>query len=208
MSSWFFFSKKLNETESLCSTFDQELLTIYLSIQHICHFCEGRPFLLWTNHKPSVTVLSRVTVPILPHQRCHLVFISESNVQMFYLPNLQNVVADFLSQPCLPSQSTDDAAAAAAAPPINFKEMAAEQNQCTETQRLLGRTSLTIVPTSWQSPPSQQCLNRGFRPVVRNKFQQDIFSHLHNISHPHGLASCPLVLSRYFWSGLAWDMAA
>ncbi len=108
----------------------------------------------------------------------------------------------------MPSQLTDDAAAARDAPPISFKEMAAKQNQCTETQRLLGRTSLTIVPTSWQTPHSQQCLNRGFRLVVRKKFQQEIFSHLHKILRPGRLASCRLVLSRYFWSGLAWDMTA
>jgi hypothetical protein len=39
-----FFSKKLTEMESHYSTFDQELIAVYLSIQNFHHFCEGRPF--------------------------------------------------------------------------------------------------------------------------------------------------------------------
>jgi hypothetical protein len=42
-----------------------------------------------------VTALSRVSAPISPQQQCHLALISEFNVQMFYLPGLKNVVADF-----------------------------------------------------------------------------------------------------------------
>ncbi len=31
----------------------QELLAIYLAIQHFRHFLEGRPFQVLTDHKPS-----------------------------------------------------------------------------------------------------------------------------------------------------------
>jgi hypothetical protein len=61
-----FFSKKLNSTEFQYSTFDRELLAAYLSICHFCHFCEGRQFQLYTDHKPLVTALSRVTPPQFP----------------------------------------------------------------------------------------------------------------------------------------------
>jgi hypothetical protein len=50
-----FFSKKLAEIESHYSTFDQELLAVYLSIQNFHHFCEGRPFQLWTDHDCHVS---------------------------------------------------------------------------------------------------------------------------------------------------------
>jgi transposase InsO family protein len=36
-------------------------------------------------------------------------------------------------------------AAAAAADPVDFEEMATEQNHCPETQRLLGGTSLKLA---------------------------------------------------------------
>jgi hypothetical protein len=111
------------------STFDRELLAVQAAITHFCHFCEGHLFQLWTDHKPLVTALSHVSVPISPRQQCHLVFISEFNVQLLYLPGLKNVVADFLSRP-LP-EPTETVAAAASADPVDFEETATKQNCCT-----------------------------------------------------------------------------
>jgi hypothetical protein len=90
-----FFPRKLTDTESRYSTFDGELLATQAAIKHFRHFCEGRAFQLWTDHKPLITALSRVSVPISPRQQRYLVFISEFNVQLLYLPGLKNVVTDF-----------------------------------------------------------------------------------------------------------------
>ncbi len=65
--------------------FDRELFAAYAANKHFCHFCKGFAFPLWTDHKPLVTALSRVSVPISPRQQRHLAFISEFNVQMLYL---------------------------------------------------------------------------------------------------------------------------
>ncbi len=62
---------------------------------------------------------------------------------MLYLPGLKNVVADFLSRPN--QATTGSVAAALAADPVDFEEMAAEQNRCPETQRLLGGKSLKLA---------------------------------------------------------------
>ncbi len=72
-----------------------------------------------------------------------MAFISELNVQMLYLPGLKNVVADFLSRPY--QATTGSVAAASAADPMDFEEMAAEQNRCPEMQRLLAGTSLKLA---------------------------------------------------------------
>jgi hypothetical protein len=72
-----------------------------------------------------------------------LAFISEFNVQLLYLPGLKNVVADFLSRPN--QTTTGSVAATLAADPVDFKEMAAEQNSCPETQCLLSGTSLKLA---------------------------------------------------------------
>ncbi len=53
-----FFPRKLSDTESRYSTFDQELLAAYASIRHFWYFCERHLFQLWTDHKPLVTSLS------------------------------------------------------------------------------------------------------------------------------------------------------
>ncbi len=101
-----FFSCKLKDTESRYSTFDRKLLGAQAAIKHFRHFCEGHAFQLWTDHKPHVTALFRVSVPISPRQQRHLVFISEFNVQLLYLPGLKNVVPDFLSHPLPTSTET------------------------------------------------------------------------------------------------------
>jgi hypothetical protein len=125
------------------STFDRKLLAAHAAIKHFCHFCKGRAFQLWTDHKPLVTAISCVSAPISPKKQRHLAFISEFNVQLLYLLGLKNVVADFLSRPN--QTATGSVAATSAADPVDFEEMAAEQNRCPETQRLLGGTSLKLA---------------------------------------------------------------
>ena len=45
-----FFSTKLKPAETRYSTFDRELLAIYLGIKHFRHFVEGRQFHVLTDH--------------------------------------------------------------------------------------------------------------------------------------------------------------
>jgi hypothetical protein len=122
-----FFSRKLMDTESRYSTIDRELLAAQAAIKHFRHFCEGHLFQLLTDHKPLINALSRVSTPISPRQQRHMAFISEFNIQLLYL------------------HSTGTVTATAAADPVDFEEMAAEQNRCPETQRLLGGTSLKLA---------------------------------------------------------------
>jgi hypothetical protein len=97
-----FYANSLTDTDSRYSTFDRKLLAAQAAIKHFHHFCKGRAFPLWTDHKLLVTAISRVSAPILPRQQCHLVLISELNVQLLYLPGLKNVIANFLSRPTPP----------------------------------------------------------------------------------------------------------
>jgi hypothetical protein len=107
-------------------------LAAQAAIKHFRHFCEGRAFQLWTDHKPLVTAISHISAPISPRQQHHLAFISEFNVQLLYLPSLKNVVADFLSRPTTPTSGP--VAATTVTDPVVFKEIAAEQHRCLETQ--------------------------------------------------------------------------
>jgi hypothetical protein len=103
-----------------------------------------------------------------------LVFLSRFNVQLLYLPGLKNVVADFLSRPL--SKSTGTVAATAVADPVDFEEMAAKQNRCAETQRLLGGTSLKLAFRQTSAQRLAGDISTGvFRPVVPIKFRKDIF---------------------------------
>jgi hypothetical protein len=137
-----FFSRKLTDTESPYSTFDRELLAAHAAIKHFCHFCKGRAFQLWTDQKPLVTAISRVSAPISPKQR-HLAFISEFYVQLLNLPGLKNVVADFLSRPN--QIIAGSVASTTLADSVDFEEMATGQIRCPEMQCLLGGTSLKLA---------------------------------------------------------------
>ncbi len=52
-----FFSKAMKPAERRYSTFDRELLAIYLAIKHFRHFVEGRLFHILTDHKPITFAL-------------------------------------------------------------------------------------------------------------------------------------------------------
>jgi hypothetical protein len=91
-------------------------LAAQAEIKHVRHFFEGHVFQLWTDHKPLVTALSRISIPISPRQQRHLAFISEFSVQLLYLPGLKNVVADFLSRP--PPHTTGSVAATTVNKPV------------------------------------------------------------------------------------------
>ena len=53
-----YFSRKLTPPETRYSTFDRELLAVYLSIRHFRHMVEGREFSVLTDHKPLTRALS------------------------------------------------------------------------------------------------------------------------------------------------------
>jgi hypothetical protein len=164
----------LTDTESRYSLFDWELLAAFAAICHFHHFYEGRSLQLWTDHKPLVTAFSRVSVPIFPRQQHHLAFISEFSLQILYLQGLKNVVADFFVSPFpTPLESAETVAASEAADPINLKAMAAEQNCCAETQRLLRSSSLQLIfLLSRRSTPRWQCFNRHLLPICPRKIQK------------------------------------
>jgi hypothetical protein len=103
-----------------------------------------------------------------------LAFISEFNVQILYLPGLKNVVVDFLSRP---NQITaGSVTAGSVTDPVDFKEMAAEQNCCPETQGLLGGTSLKLAFRQTGAQSLAGDVSTGnFCPIVPLKFRKKHF---------------------------------
>ena len=81
-----FFSKKLSPTESRYSTFDRELLAVFLSVRHFRFFLEGRPFTLFTDHKPLVSAMFKSSPPWSARQQRQLSFISEFTTSLVHLP--------------------------------------------------------------------------------------------------------------------------
>ncbi|OBQ32412.1 MAG: hypothetical protein AN484_27985, partial [Aphanizomenon flos-aquae WA102] len=166
----------------------------------------GRPFQLWTDHKPLLAAMTRISPPISPRQQRHLAFVSEFNVLLVYVPGPENVVADFLSRP---PQVPEATTAAAATTPVNFQALAAAQLTCKETQQLLTSNSLQIVYQDIGDLQLAGDASTGvFRPLVPVQFRHNIFNQLHDIAHPGRLASRRIVSSRFVWRGLAKDVTA
>ena len=92
-----FFSRKLSSAEKKYSTFDRELLAAYQAVRHFRHFVEGKPFTLYTDHKPLTFALSN-NADRSPRQSRHLSFIAEFTSDIRHAKGKFNVVADTLSR--------------------------------------------------------------------------------------------------------------
>ena len=73
-----FFSRALKPAETRYSTYDPELLAIYLAIKCFRYFLERRDFHMLTDHKPLIYALSSRLDRHSPRQIHHLDFISHS----------------------------------------------------------------------------------------------------------------------------------
>ena len=49
-----YFSRKFSPAETRYSTFDRELLAVYLAVKHFKHFVEGHKFFILIDHKPLI----------------------------------------------------------------------------------------------------------------------------------------------------------
>jgi hypothetical protein len=114
-------------------------------IKHFRSRLEGRFFQLWTDHKPLIFALSRVSSPTSGRQQRHLAFISEYTNQLVYVPGTSNVVAETLSRPV--------AAAARTAPRLrshrqqgaHLKDMALRRILCPQVQAPRSSPGLRII---------------------------------------------------------------
>ena len=93
-----FFSKKLQPAETRYSTFDQELLAVYLAIKHFRYFLEGRTFHILTDHKPLIFAFQARQDRYTPRQCRHLDYISQFTTDLRHIRGIDNSVADALSR--------------------------------------------------------------------------------------------------------------
>ena len=92
-----FFSKKMTSKEKRYSTFDRELLAVYLAIKHFRHFLEGREFHVFTDHKQLTFALNIRSDRHSPRQARQLDYISQFTSNIRHIQGSDNPVADALS---------------------------------------------------------------------------------------------------------------
>ena len=177
-----YFSKVLKPAETRYSTFDRELLAVYLSIKHFRYFVEGRTFHVLTDHKPLVYALHTRPSKHSPQQARHLDFIAQFTSDLRHIKGTANTPADALSR------IEANALSSNTLPVIDFQAMAAAQDSDSDITRLRSSpTSLKIeaVPLATSKSKILCDTSTGVaRPLVPSEFRRAVFDSLHSLSHP------------------------
>lgn len=200
-----FFSKKMQPAETRYSTFDRELLAIYLAIKHFSHFLEGRHFHVLTDHKPLIHALNTRSDRHSPRQARHLDYISQFTTVIRHVKGSDNVVADALSRIEINALLTKTP------PVIDFPSMARAQLEDPQLQELWAHPppslSLEAIPLVMSNSSIICDTSTGTpRPVVPVTWRRTVFDSLHSLSHPGIRATQRLITARYVWPGVNIDV--
>ena len=206
-----FFSRKMSTAEQGYGTFDRELLAAYAAIQHFRDLVEGRPFTLYTDHKPLTYSLFTTGRKHTPRQARHLDFVSQYTTDIRHVKGRDNVVADALSrldidsiEPRSPNHGS----------PIDLAQLSSAQASDVELQDILAKrtdSALQLVQV-----PSPVCDDRIWadatvqppRPFVPLTLRRAIFDNLHGLSHPGSRATLRLIGQRFVWPSMNKDVKA
>ncbi|GFY14737.1 transposon Tf2-9 polyprotein [Trichonephila clavipes] len=196
-----FFSRKLTSSEKSYSAYDRELLAIYSAIRHFRYMLEARDFTVFTDHKPFTYAFRQTSDKCSPRQIRQLDFISQFTTNIVHIPGSDNIAADVLSRVSaitFPSQ-------------IDYDCIAETQQTDQELHTLIASgTSLELkkVPFPNSSTEIMCDLSTGTaRPYIPKQHRQDVFSAMHNLSHPGIRQSVHLMKQRFVWPSISSDVA-
>ena len=200
-----YFSKKLRPAETRYSTFDRELLAVYLSIKHFRHLVEGRDFHVVTDHKPLTFALATSSDKYTPRQIRHLDYISQFTTDMRHVAGLNNPVADALSRNAV------NAIHSVQATPVDLQILAQAQTGDSELQALLKSSSTSLRLTALPLPASTSTIicdtsTASPRPFVPAPLRRTVFTALHSLSHPGLQATQQLIAEHFVWPGMKKDI--
>ena len=200
-----YFSRKLRPPETRYSTFDRELLAMYLAIKHFRHFIEGREFYVLTDHKPLTFALSTNSDKYTPRQIRHLDYISQFTGDIRHVNGPDNPVADALSRSYVNQFHVPQP------PVLDMECMAKAQAEDPELSTLQssGSSSLRFITVpQLTSPSSLVCDNSTGtpRPFVPAAFRRAVFDSLHSLAHPGVRATQRLIAERFVWPGMNTDV--
>uniref|UniRef100_A0AAV2LTK4 Gypsy retrotransposon integrase-like protein 1 n=1 Tax=Knipowitschia caucasica TaxID=637954 RepID=A0AAV2LTK4_KNICA len=195
-----FFSRKLRDSERKYSTFDRELLALFLATRHFRFLLEGREFTAFVDHKPLTFAMAKTSEPWSSRQQRHLSAISELTTDIQHVAGKNNLVADCLSR----------APVATVHLGIDYTEMAADQLTDLGVQGLrTADSSLKLEDVDFQNSGAALLCDISMdrpRPVVPATWRRRIFDAVHSLSHPGVKASVKLVGARFVWPGLRKDV--
>ena len=175
-----YFSKALKPAETCYSTFDRELLAVYLAVKQFRYFVEGRSFHVLTDHKPPIFALQTRSEKHSPRQARHLDYVTQFTSDIRHIKGTSNSPADALSRIEANAISTNPSLG------LDLQAMASAQDSDPDITRLRSsQTSLTLesVPLPMSESTILCDTSTGVaRPVVPLEFRHAVFNLLHSLS--------------------------
>ncbi|KAJ8722681.1 hypothetical protein PYW07_003861 [Mythimna separata] len=195
-----FFSKKLTAAQTKYSTYDRELLAIYLAIRHFRRMFEGKEITVFTDHKPLTFALLRENSKTeTPIRTRYLHFISQFTSKILHVEGKDNVVADALSRiEAITSPS-----------PIDYNELARQQHDDSEVENVIRNKSLRferIKPIDSNYRILCETSTDSARPYIPTQLRRTVFTAIHEMSHPGIRATRHLITKRFFWPNMNVDI--
>ncbi|GFW20809.1 hypothetical protein TNCV_1050301 [Trichonephila clavipes] len=193
-----FLSVKLLKSQQKWSTYDRELLAMYISVKRFRHMLEGRDFIIYTDQKPLMYAFMQNPDKCSPRQWRHLDFISQFSTDVRHINGSRNAVADALSRIEVNQISNSF---------LDFEALSKAQLEDNELQSFQNDEKSSLVFKRVPSPVSATELicdtsTGSPRPFVPHNFRRTIFQHFHNLAHPGVAASFQLIASRYVWPNM------
>ena len=196
-----FFSRKLKPAQTHYSTYDKELLAIFLAVKHFQYLLEGRDFRIITDHKPLVSAFQTISERS-PIQKRYLSFVSQFTTDIIHIAGEENVVADALSRPDCDAVTSDKDL---------LTDLVVAQKEDEELKTLLVPSSSS---STWKLEPVRfpnftvivESSTGRHRPFVPASLRKRIFTHLHALAHPGVKGSRRLIVERYFWPSMNADV--
>jgi len=195
-----FFSVKLDSTQRKYSTFDRELLAIYLAIRHFRWCMEGRPLRVLTDHKPLTFAIHRQSDAWSARQQRQLSFMAEYTSDVQHVAGEKNVVADALSRPAcvvLPAEGGK----------IDLKQMAVAQATCGQTQLWREKEHMQILQVDGAELLCGKSTG-ALRPIVPTTWRARVFHSVHGLAHTGTRATRRMLTSCYVWKNCSLDVVA
>ncbi|KAJ8415636.1 hypothetical protein AAFF_G00426160 [Aldrovandia affinis] len=196
-----FFSRQLSPSERKYSTFDRELLGLWLAIRHFRFLLEGREFTAYVDHKPLTFAMSKVAEPWSARQQRQF-SLSRSS------PRTSSTW--LVSPTWLRTASPERWSGGPAG--LDYSHMATDQASDPTVQTLktmdtglrleevaFGDTGATLLCDISTGQP---------RPVVPVSWRRPVFEAVHGLSHPGRKPSVRLVAAKFVWHGLRKDVKA
>lgn len=192
-----FFSKKLNDAQQRYSTYDRELLAIYLAIRHFRRMFEGREIIVYTDHKPLTFALSKQKSETeTPLRTRYLHFISQFTSRIEHIAGAENIVADALSRIEVITCPS----------PLDYHDISINQENDEELayQRLNNmklRFEQKRIPHVDKHIWCETSTGKN-RPYLPKQHRYEAFMAIHNISHPGIRSTRKMITERFFWPNM------